>query len=741
MRTLAATLALTLLPTLPLRASGPEAPLDTVTLDALNVVAIKQQDRLAEQPVAATVLGHNELQELNIVALHGISDIVPNLYMPEYGSRVTSSIYVRGIGARIDQPSVGLVVDNVPVLNKNAYDFDLADIASVEMLRGPQSTLFGRNTMSGLINISTVSPLRHLTTLMSYEGGSHMRHRGRLALNLPVAKNFGLGVAANYSDTRGEYANMYNSSETDRERQWGARLKAEWQVRPRVRLVNTFSATQLRQSGYPYAFIETGDIAYNDTCYYRRTSIMDALTVRHTRGSYSFTSVSSVQYLSDNLTLDQDFLPQDYFTLTQRQHETGVTQDMVWRGLDNGGRYNWLAGVFGFWKRLHMQAPVTFKDTGIAELIEKHRNESNPGYPIRWDTRRFVLDSDFTIPSWGLAAYHESTLRLGRWTLSAALRLDYERTSMTYRSHCDTGYKIYGPEGQLYRHVPVVIDDRGHMSRHHLTLLPKVGAVCSLGSVGNLYASVAKGFKSGGYNTQMFSDVLQQRLMNVMGIGSSYNIDDVVGYRPEKSWNYEVGAHLSPVSSLGVDAALFWIDCRDQQLTVFPDGSTTGRMMANAGRTRSVGAELSARWQPLACLGLSASYGLTNARFVRYNDGINDYARKRLPYVPANTLFVQGVYRLALRDKYVQGFMFDVNMRGTGNIYWNEANTRRQRFYALLGAQVTMQAFDCWEYSIWARNLTGTRNDTFYFVSMGHEFVQRAKTLEVGATIAIRFNS
>ena len=114
-----------------------ESVADTVVLQEFSVTSIKQSDRLFDMPEAATVIGRAEAERLNAVAIKSLSDVVPNFYIPDYGSRITSSIYVRGIGARMDQPSVGLNVDNVPVLNKDAYDFDLADIASVEMLRGP----------------------------------------------------------------------------------------------------------------------------------------------------------------------------------------------------------------------------------------------------------------------------------------------------------------------------------------------------------------------------------------------------------------------------------------------------------------------------------------------------------------------------------------------------------------------------------------------------------------------------
>ena len=108
-------------------------------LKGLEVVGVKQM------PVAVfaavTRIGAGTIRRYNIVDLKDVSEMAPNFYMPDYGSRMTSSIYVRGLGARMDQPIIGLSVDNVPVMNKDAYDFDVADIESIEILRGAQALL------------------------------------------------------------------------------------------------------------------------------------------------------------------------------------------------------------------------------------------------------------------------------------------------------------------------------------------------------------------------------------------------------------------------------------------------------------------------------------------------------------------------------------------------------------------------------------------------------------------------
>ncbi|MDE6144769.1 MAG: Plug domain-containing protein, partial [Muribaculaceae bacterium] len=144
------------------------------TLKEVTVTAIKQSESLNLQPIASTTLGEKSIERYNITTMKDASEIVPNFYIPDYGSRMTSSIYVRGLGARMDQPAVGLNVDNIPVLNKNDYDIDLFDIERIEVMRGPQSVLYGRNTMGGLINIYTLSPrdVRGLRFMAEYGRGN-----------------------------------------------------------------------------------------------------------------------------------------------------------------------------------------------------------------------------------------------------------------------------------------------------------------------------------------------------------------------------------------------------------------------------------------------------------------------------------------------------------------------------------------------------------------------------------------
>ena len=182
--------------------------------------------------------------------------------------------------------------------------------------------------------------------------------------------------------------------------------------------------------------------------------------------------------------------------------------------------------------------------------------------------------------------------------------------------------------------------------------------------------------------------------------------------------------------------ALFYIDLRDQQLTVFPDGTTTGRIMANAGKTRSAGFELSVSASPAKRLQLKASYGYTNAKFVEFDNGKENYSGKFIPYAPQNTIFAAANYAFRINNDFLRYISVGADIKGTGKIYWNESNSLHQDLYVLLNGSVRFSG-EKYSLNLWIKNATSVQYSTFYFVSIEHEFLQRGKPAQFGATLRI----
>ncbi len=709
-------------------------------LSEVSVTAIKQSSMLSTQAVGATTISFNEIERERIVTMKQASEIVPNFFVPDYGSRMTSTIYVRGLGARIDQPAVGMNVDNIPVLNKNDYDFDLFDIDRIEVLRGPQNVFYGRNAMGGLINIYTLSPLKYQGVRLLGEYGSANSWRAGAGVYGLLRSDLGMSASISASGTDGFWINSHNSKPVDCGKQLSVRWKTAYApAGGRFSLDNIVSFNLNRENGYPYEWLETGEIAYNDTCFYKRSSIMEGLTMQWRLDGVTVSSITGLRYMDDNMTLDQDFTPKSYFTLTQATREWTATQDLVVRG--RKGAYSWMAGAFAFFKHAKMNAPVRFLNDGIQELIVDNAMNGMPaGMTLEWGDDSFLLGSRFVIPVYGAAVYHESSWEHGPWKVTGDLRLDYEHTALRVHNYTETSCMVtmYG----LRIPYTVNIDERNKFGKSFVQLLPKLSATYRLPfpSLSTLYVSVAKGYKSGGYNTQMFSDVLKQMMMDKLpkpGQSGEIDINSIVGYKPEQSWNFEAGGHVSCADGrIHTDLSLFYIDCRDQQLTCFPDDEGTGRMMTNAARTRSWGVEASVTARPIDRLNITATYGFTDARFLKYNDGKDNFAGNVIPYAPRHTMFGSISYRQPINIDWLDAVSFTVDGRGVGPIYWDDANIYCQKLYGLMGFSVK---FDHKHYSldVWGENIINTRFSTFYFESVNHSFVQRGKPRRFGVTVRV----
>ena len=751
---------------------------DTITvLSEVAVVAkMKQKNNLREESLSSTTIKLGEIERHQVVSLQDAAMQVPNLHIPSYGSKMTSSIYMRGLGSRIDHPAVGMYVDNVPYLNKNGFDADLWDIMRIEVLRGPQSTLYGRNTTGGIINIYTLSPMVYQGARISAGYSSGDTYTAKGSIYMKPGKKTALSIGANYLNRGGFFTNEYTGEKCDNEESATGRIKFIYTPTERLTIENTFSAGKVDQGGYAYRLYNpatgsTGNVNYNDICGYERTTLSNGLSFNYKGDRLTFSSVTAWQYLDDCMTLDQDFTPASMFTLQQAQHENTFTQDFIIKRSQEEKKWQWLTGATLFYKNMDMDAPVRFKQDGINNLILGNINGMFQGMKPPMNTARlqfaqdeFDLSSKFEMPVLGAAMYHQSQFNVGKFTFTAGLRLDYEKAKLDYLSNSTVDY-IYSMKIQMSPMMPpreikvesgVNTSMEDNVSKEWFEVLPKFGIQYSLKKNGNIYATVTRGFKAGGYNTQIFSDILQNRLksdlmadlmskaggaLGSMGGGMpggatspDYSVDEIITYKPEYSWNYEAGAHLT-FGKITADASLFYINCTDQQLTVFPDGNTTGRMMTNAGKSVNKGVELAINAQLTQALSIGASYGYTSAKFRKYNDGKNDYRNNYIPYVPQNTLNANIRYTLWNTGKLADRMELRLGYNGIGKIYWDEANLNCQKFYSLVSASVYAEKGK-FSVELWSKNLTDTSYNAFYFISVGNAFFSKGRPAEYGITLS-----
>ena len=742
----------------------PQDTIKTYNLDEIVVTSSsKETNNLHSLPGSVSILTPQMVAGRQISSIKDISSFVPNLYMPDYGAKLTSAIYIRGIGARSSGQSIGLYVDNVPYMDKSSFDFELTDIQRIEVLRGPQGTLYGRNAMGGIINIHTLSPLNYqgLKVLLSY--GNHGQLNTKISGYAKINENLGISAGVYYDHHDGFFTNIYNNKKVDNEETIGGNIKLHWKISQKMSASYSASYEYTDQGAFPYGLYdrETNRIAQvniNDESSYKRSMISNNLSLSYKNDNILLSSVTGYQYLDDDMKMDQDYSDSLIFVLSQMQKQHAFTEELsIKSNTDNN--YQWSFGTYGFYNNLNTGGPVEFKEDGIKTIFQErifdNLKKNNPGMPtITVTNNSLYVPGDFKTPSYGTALYHQSTynnLFTDGLSLTAGIRLDYEKQKLEYRSEAKMNLSM---QMAPMMPVPTDISDRypasvinENLSQDFWQVLPKISLKYECTPRTFTYLSIAKGYKAGGYNIQMSADIMQslmqydvlnafRQMMPNVDISEPLPIKDVISYKPETSWNYEAGMRSEFIKNrLHAELTLFYMDIKDVQLTKFV-ASGNGRYLSNAGKAESFGAELSLRALLSDKLTADLNYGYTCATFRDYNNDKDDFKGNYIPYTPQHTLSFGLQYNKLLRNSWLDQLFASAQCNGAGKIYWNEANELSQPFYIIVNAQTGVRK-GVVSVILWSRNLTNADYSAFYFEARDMPYMQKGKPLQFGAKVSV----
>ena len=765
-------------------------------LDEVVVVSqSKEYMKLRHQPMSSTVLTDNEIGSLGLRDLREISDYVPSFVMPNYGARFTSSIYVRGIGSRVNSPSMGIYVDDIPLMNKSAFNSHTWQLERVDVLRGPQGTLYGVNTEGGLVRQYTKSPLRHQGTDVSLSLGTHFYRNIEVAHYNKVNDQLAFSVAAFYDGTNGFWKNTLTDERADDMNEAGGRFRLIYQPTQRLSFDWISDYQYVRQKAYPYGILapESGDVLtapnQNHQSKYKRNMFNSGLAVKYQGCGFDFHSNTSYQLLKDNLFMDNDYSDVDFVTVDQSQLSNALTQEFTIKS-NNQSRWHWTSGVFGSYTWLKTTAPNTFGSAfsqmmgqQIGGMIYQQMLKSMAARMGEEAAAAAIQRAGgvnigmslfvpcvFRTPQFNLGIFHQSDIDLtDHLTATLGLRYDYTHAKIDYdtRGNSVMDFDIMGQAAKIVATSIFAHTEKANFNQ----LLPKFGLTYKFNDGSNIYATVTKGYRAGGFNVQMFGDIIQSDVQSgLQGVMQSAmqsrqdimivervpteevyaSLLDGIKFKPEESWNYELGTHLNLFDNLiHADLSVYYMQIRNQQLSVFTEDYGYGRKMVNAGKSYSCGLEMTLRGSALSNhLGWSLGYGYTHAAFKDYTTktsakgDIVDYKDNKVPFVPAHTLSAMVDYRLDINDSFIKSLTFGANMNAQGKIWWDEANTYSQKFYAVLGAHICADLNIC-KLNLWARNLTDTKYNTFAFSSKatGQEvfMAQRGNPFQMGFDLSFHF--
>ena len=722
-------------------------------LDEIVVVSQPKDGRLLRhQPLSSTVVTQSEMQMLGVKDLTQLSQYVPSFSMPQYGSRLTSSMYIRGIGSRINNPAVGIYYDNIPLMSKAAFNHHFYHVDRVDVLRGPQGTLYGMNTEGGLVHIYSKNPMTYQGTDISVGIGTGLTSYAEIAHFHRPTDKFAFSAAGFWNGQRGFFKNQVLDEWNDKLEEAGGKMRFVCQPTQRLMLDLTADYQWTRQNAFPYGLYDddANTVAAPSTTVmngYKRQMVNTGLNISYKADNWLLSSTTSWQYLSDHMEMDQDYMPDDFMHLSQLQKQQALTQELILRS--HGQRkWHWTFGVFGSYQWLRTDAPVTF-GPAMNAMTAARIMSMMPAYVQSmftiWEIPDFHVTEAFHTPTASLGAFHESTISLTS-RLDVTLGLRYEFSQMKIN------YDTYGLVALHYAMLPLEKTSlltavlQSDSKRSFDQLLPKLGVTFRLDDSGsNIYATVSKGYRAGGYNIQMFSEIYQSEFMNkgkslsagdvtINYTDKDYEaVDETISYKPEESWNYEAGAHLNLLDGkLHADVAVYYMKIRNQQLSMMTPDNNFGRIMVNAGKSHTMGLELSLRGRAFDDrLDWFCNLGAVNAVFDEYDT----YDGNSIPFVPSTNFALGGNYR-------INRFFVGADLTGQGYTQWDEANSFGQKEYVLLGAHVGYDFGSC-NVKLWGRNLTDTKYNTFAVESKAAgqalRFAQRGNPLQVGVDLNVHF--
>ncbi len=662
----------------------------TVGLSEVTVVEFKKtKENLATNSVSIVDSGFVNRHELQSIT--ELTAVVPNFYMPEYGSKQNTPVYIRGVGAKTKGSAVGFYVDGIPHFENSSFDVDMSNIASVTVFRGPQGTLYGRNAIGGIINVSTVSPLAYQGTQFKLGYGSHNDALFQFSHYNKLGSKVGYSVAGGYHYNDGFHRNMFTNKYADQLKDAYGRVALVWLLDNKWFLRVNSMLDYSNQGGYPYGKYnrltgETEPVNYNRYSSYRRLLSTSGLNIRYAGENVSFSSQTAFQYIRDRQGIDQDFTSNDTYFVKNRLKQTMLSQEFMLKS-NNSSPYQWLWGAFA---------------------MTQHINNT---VETQYITKDNAFPTHYRIPVNALAIYHQSTIKLfSGFSFIAGLRWDYENSTLKYLRE---SYQL-STDGARTEVKNV------NSSLHFNQITPKFALQYQDERNNNsYYFSVTRGYKAGGFN-------------------QTFQKDEETSFGPEYNWNYELGGKVHLLKDkLYAEAALYYIDWRQQQVNQTVPG--VGNVIHNAGHSSSKGFELALNSSPLKNLSIALSYGYTYAKFIEYQKSATlSYSGNMLPMVPRNTLSCSASYALyPSSTSFIDKIVLTAGLTGLGKIYWAEDNEVAQNFYALLNAKISITSgIFTWE--CWGKNITDTHYNTYCFKSSA-DYAQVGKPAYFGTSLLVKF--
>lgn len=707
---------------------------ELVALEEIVVTARKREESLQSTPISITAFSSSALEEANMIDLRDIGKYTPGMSFTSYGmgSSEAGAIFLRGIGQSdhmvTTDPGVGLYIDGVYVGRNQGAALDLLDIERVEVLRGPQGTLFGKNTIGGAVNVVSRKPAGIPGGYVSLTAGQDGRLNGSLSGELPLGDQAAISLGLLSKQREGVGEQIFTGSETGDEDSVSGRAQLYWHNQT-VDFALAVDASRARQAAMPHSFYEQAGWLGVAPCYQRsgegfapcaagtqadpfdsyslddldtgqdlfgvsatlEWDLFEGLVVK------SITAYRDMEYLGS---LEFDGAPQRIVYYRETGASDQFSQEFQLSGSSDSG-LDWIGGLYYFTE-------------------DGNNDQENDQFG--------ALDRRLTqVETMSFAAFGQATMQLSRdLNITAGLRYTDESKDydLVFRSLDKTGAQAFDESGQpVYVIPPTALDNTWDAVSGTLNLS------YTLAEGVMAYATYSRGFRSGGYAARPSAP------------------SSVGAYDPEYVNMFEIGLKsLLLRDRLRFNAVVYRNDYEDYQAQVNRVGNSFDTRVLNAAEAEIDGVELELTALLSSVFRVDATFAYTDAQITKVNLDpsleANFSAGHQLPYVSKYTFSISPQANLALANGASLLARLDYSYRD--DFFGQIANSpfEREEGYGLINARFEYtNAREDWSIAVYGINLADeeyarVRN---YFPGFLGFAIWNTDRREVGVTVRYDF--
>ena len=668
-------------------------------LEQLVVGANKQQQNVQKTPVTMASIGAKAVESLQINEVSELNRLTANFKSYDDGGGSFTMFATRGIYTIDQVPTIGFYIDGVPVFNTFGFPSILSDVESIEMLKGPQGTLYGRNALGGVVNITTRAPSNTVNGYVETGIGNLGQRQGAVGFGAAlIQEKLYMRASGAYTNRDGYITNIGSGN-----RDLYARETASGNLRldyyPSSKLSFLLNTSIEDRKVNAYALLggfnvgsQVLDSLKNNNPFtvdfdregvYKTLISNTALKIGYEGAHYSLTAVSSYQYTRlQRRNDDFDFTPFDINYLDRSLSKQQNFAEEIRLQSKGTTRLQWVAGLFLYRAKESVENPIV--------------NGEDAGHSVGVYTQQ----TNTTAVQTGGAAFGQLSYQLlPQLNLFGGLRYEIESSDLSLEEfNTQEGVRFEAPDGFVgspENPSPRPLMDRSFEGDATFEAVsPKMGISFQPSQKTFLFANVARGYRPGGLNEFALTQ-------------------EGLEYKPETSWNFELGAKMSwRDNTLRTNLTAFYIEWRDQQLFTIIDVSRFLFGNDNIGRSVSQGLELEAAWLPISHLKLSANVGYLHTEIKEYEvvgfAGDVNNAGNQQGYSPQWNGNIAAGYDWQLTGN--MALFVNLTAIYQSDMYFDPENTLEQTAYVLTNGQVGVKSGDK-SLAVWAKNLT----DETYF--------------------------